>query len=566
MPKSPDSPSSPLHQLLDLDRKIIRLLGRRAELLKDLNETVRPTAAGGPGKAKSDLEKRLRQAWEQAASSIGGDPGLWRKSFSLLQELGSTQLKAVSTPMPKRSGFELTPAKGSMSVDIAGPGSMLQSVLWTILAFQSEQPLTIANALRNDALFDCVKACNHGGAQLYWEEDGLKSRGAAKPAFAGKAIFVGQEPVNLFAQLFLALPHAGSVRFIGGPQLKLLDLRPLADMLPALGARLVMPVPGAHGLPARLETSGIIPDSLQLSANFPPEAAAALAAAAPSYPRGLSLILPEKNSQALVSTLEQVQRMLDICGIDTDFTANILRIAPGRVSPPPAPAVDIDPFLGGAILALSLAAGGVVRLRGTWPNKLLAWRRVESLLMTAGINLTGEPFSIQAAFKAPTAAQLQQQYQFDTRETPELMPLALAIATCLASHNPDVAQHLRCGLPSAPETLETVQIAEEVLERTGFQAQIEDSWLTFEKAEPSSDWDAPWSSPSPAWSLAYALLGYIRPGLKLDNPGNVTGLMPGFWPFYNALPTPPVDIFERKPPKEDKDAAPQPKRRRRKVE
>ena len=508
----------------------------------------------------------MRQAWEQAASSIGGDPGLWRKSFSLLQELGSTQLKAVSTQMPKRSGFELTPAKGAMSVDIAGPGSLLQSVLWTILAFQSEQPLSIANALRNDALLDCVKACNHAGGQLYWEEDGLKSRGAAKPAFTGKAIFVGQEPINLYAQLFLALPHAGSVRFIGGPQLKLLDLRPLAEMLPALGARLVMPVPGAHGLPARLESSGDIPDSLQLSANFPPEAAAALAVSAPSYPRGLNLILPENNAESLRAALEQAHRLLDICGVDSEFDAKILRIAPGRVSPPPAPSVDIDPFLGGAILALSLAAGGIVRLRGTWPNKLVAWRRVEALLMAAGINITGEPFSIQASFKSPTPDQLLQQYIFDTRETPELTPLALAIATCLAAQFPDIAQHLRCGLPGDSDAFETAQIAEEVLERTGFQSQIEDSWLTFEKTEPSSEWDAPWSSPSPAWSLAYALLGYIRPGLKLDNPGNVTGLMPGFWPFYNALPTPPVDIFERKPPKEEKDAAPQPKRRRRKVE
>ncbi len=547
------------------------MLGQRAELLKDLNETIRPGASGGSGKAKSDLEKKLRIAWEQAASSVGGDPSLWRKTFSLLQELGSTQLKAVSSPMPKRSGFELTPAKGAMSVDIAGPGSLLQSILWTVLAFQSDQPLSIANVLRNDAVFDCVKACNHAGAQFYWEEDGLKSRGQSKPAFTGKAIFVGQEPVNLYAQLFLALPHAGSIRFIGGPQLKLIDLRPLAEILPALGARLVMPVPGVHGLPARLESSGIIPDSLQLSANFPPDAAAALAAAAPSYPRGLRITLPANEAKAklLRSTLEQAQRLLEICGVETSFDATTLSVGPGRVSPPPAPSVDIDPFLGGSLMALSLAAGGAVRLRGTWPGKLLAWRKVESLLMGAGVSLNVEPFSIHATFKEPSAEQLQQKFTFDTREAPELTPLALAIAACLGNHYPDLVQNLRCGLPGSSEMAdasEMERIAEDILERTGFQSRIEDSWLTMEKAELSADWDAPWSSPSAAWSLAYALLGYIRPGLKLDNPGNVTGLMPGFWPFYNALPTPPVDIFERKPPKEDKDAAPQPQRRRRKVE
>jgi hypothetical protein len=48
----------------------------------------------------------------------------------------------------------------------------------------------------------------------------------------------------------------------------------------------------------------------------------------------------------------------------------------------------------------------------------------------------------------------------------------------------------------------------------------------------------PWTAPSPAWAMAYALAAFDRPRLKLANPGIMTTLYPRFWALYNGLPDP----------------------------
>jgi len=55
---------------------------------------------------------------------------------------------------------------------------------------------------------------------------------------------------------------------------------------------------------------------------------------------------------------------------------------------------------------------------------------------------------------------------------------------------------------------------------------------------PASHDATPWTAPSPAWALAYALAAFARPRLKLANPGIMTALWPRFWVFYNSLPEP----------------------------
>lgn len=50
--------------------------------------------------------------------------------------------------------------------------------------------------------------------------------------------------------------------------------------------------------------------------------------------------------------------------------------------------------------------------------------------------------------------------------------------------------------------------------------------------------------------MALALGAFLRPNLRLGNPGVLTDLFPAFWTLYNTLPTPelgrkkaePVDV------------------------
>ena len=41
-----------------------------------------------------------------------------------------------------------------------------------------------------------------------------------------------------------------------------------------------------------------------------------------------------------------------------------------------------------------------------------------------------------------------------------------------------------------------------------------------------------------AWALCLALGAYLRPQIKLANPGAATELLPNFWHIYNSLPKP----------------------------
>ena len=68
----------------------------------------------------------------------------------------------------------------------------------------------------------------------------------------------------------------------------------------------------------------------------------------------------------------------------------------------------------------------------------------------------------------------------------------------------------------------------------------------------------PWAAPDAPWALALALLAFVRPNLKLSNPGVVTAQLPRFWKLYNALPNPAETL--RGPA--DGDAPAKPGRRR----
>lgn len=68
--------------------------------------------------------------------------------------------------------------------------------------------------------------------------------------------------------------------------------------------------------------------------------------------------------------------------------------------------------------------------------------------------------------------------------------------------------------------------------------------------------DAPraaWISPSAPWAMALSLAAYLKPHIRLANPGVLTGLLPTFWNFYNSLPTPD---FKRRAAQETVDAKP----------
>jgi hypothetical protein len=107
-------------------------------------------------------------------------------------------------------------------------------------------------------------------------------------------------------------------------------------------------------------------------------------------------------------------------------------------------------------------------------------------------------------------------------------PLALALA-CLPA--------LRGGEALLPELPQGLSEAERDDFLQALDIAPEGTRLPAPKAPARQD-AIPWTAPSPAWAMAYALAAFVRPHLKLVNPGIMTTLWPRFWALYNALPEP----------------------------
>ena len=105
-------------------------------------------------------------------------------------------------------------------------------------------------------------------------------------------------------------------------------------------------------------------------------------------------------------------------------------------------------------------------------------------------------------------------------------PLVLALACLPALHGREAR------LPELPQGLDET-------ERDAFLHALDMSMEGTRLVPPAAAVHrnaTPWTAPSPAWAIAYALTAFARPHLKLANPGIMTALYPRFWALYNALP------------------------------
>jgi 5-enolpyruvylshikimate-3-phosphate synthase len=583
-PPQTDAPDT-YSALADLDSSIIKLLNRRAKLAATARPDERKPAPPGKHKAWVEIEKNLRKHWDQAATGDGAQRKLWRELFSLVQQLPAPQIKISPDSETEREGdastapgqsdergFLLTPASGPMAVDIPGPASLLQTRFWAGLLAQAQTPCSIEPVLINDALVDCIKALDHAGARLYWEGDALANRGAAELSLIDKVIFAGDDLFTLHLLIFLALPEAGALKLTGGSTLKNFDCGPLSNFLPSLGARLVSVTPHQRGVPLRLESSGVLPDEIPIPETLSPEAILGLLAAAPRYPQPILLRPQNENAAALLQRIARpVLAMLEQCGVTTRMEGDAILIQPGPIAPPTSPRLDLDPLLGAALLALPRfarqekgagPAGGHVLLRGAWsqePTRREEWSDALVLLKDAGLDARFDAHGARCSVStAPQTLRL------DASRTPELFPLALALAAATVVHGRAEAS---VRAPSRELDKQTFSdfLANCGIASTQSEPDQDGEWLALRPCSPASDWDAPWRSPSPEWSLAYALAAYLKPGLKLDNPGSLSELMPRFWSLYNGLPKPEAAAVRtpQKPQRKDPDDGPQKSSRKR---
>lgn len=512
-------------EMVDLDRQLTSLLARRTRLLAK--------AAGArkrKGKALVDpgQEKRMRQVWESLVSRHGFDSTTMRQLFNLANGLaysfaqGGEQEAKTFTMHPRRSSLDLT---------MPGPRALTETRMWTALAAACGANTELQPVVLNDSLVELVKGLNNAGASLAREKGVVKCGGVA-PEFHGKTVFAGNDALNFFMLLAMALPEPGISMFTGGTKLKVMDMRPVMHVLSGLGARLTALEPHSNGVPVRMESGGMTTNSFRIPENFPAEAAAAIALFGPTYPDGISFTWGDEFDDK--GLLARVAFVLKECGIPCRLEEDSFSVDRAKFAMPKEPSCPLDHVLCTTLLAAPHFGSGRVHLEGNWQESAeskAALKLLEALGMNVSVTETGITSEL---------GERPEELDLDMTDSPVYTPLALAAG--FASHS---GARILVG-----EDFDSTA-AMELGDRLGRFVRVKPGKLVVAAAPRGSHWDrenTPFVSPAPVWSLALALASYAAPGITLANPGDLAALWPEFWQlFVNGFVPQP----DKKEPEDD---------------
>lgn len=521
-----------LRDLLSIDAQILELIAERSRLLRKESAWRR---SKGQSRIDPALEKGLWAEWEQAGKQLGVGPKLLRQLFNQVNLLGdeSAQIKRRAD-----TGYVLRPRHEKVCVSTPAPRSLSSTRMWTALAAASGQAMALPSIIQNDPLVELIKGLNQAGAGLSWGDDGVECAESELPLdFEDKLIFVGDDPLNLYLLIALALTGAGRVKFAGGAGLKLMDITVLNAVLPALGARIVPLNPHGKGLPARLECGGSMDSEILLPKDAPTGLAGALALIAWAFPTGLNL---KYTTPGAAAEAAEAVALLTSCGVKAVSDANSCTVSSGIPILPEFPEATADAVLCAYLLSLPIFADGKVTLTHA-PKGLIDHPALKQL---AGLGVDIETLDgtvTASAVKLPDR-------DIDLGHDAALLPLGLALAL-------RAKRELTVALPDSEDAADS---ARQFLDRMGANYRANDNSITITPSKLS--WEGTWTSPDPYYCLASALAAFVNPGISLENPGQLTSLWPQFWNIYNTLPTGKMKSAPVKEIQHD-----QPKRRRIKI-
>ena len=497
-------------ELEQLEQKLTALIHRRITLL---GKIAGKRSEKNKSIVDSGLEKKLWSLWK--IHFKGENQRAYRQLFTILNSLSYARAEKKKF---SEKPFCLYPTKNPLNVHIQGPGDIFQARICTFLAALADRSININNFPINDSLIELIKALNQYGAKLTWKEK-IFSSNPATLSSVNKSIFVGQDAFNFYLLLCLSLGEAGVTRFTCASNLKILNLKPIQDILPQLGARLSSTFPQSFSLPARLEASGQIPGQITLPESIDPDFVPALCLAACTYRRPLKINLASRTS---TYKFRQTQKLMQSWKIKTVQSDQTLTIYPGRPEPSENFQLQLDPLLGGYLLALPVFAGGKVTLLGNWPEESPLATAVYNLLTQAGLKLMTSATHITS-----TPGHKPEECLIDISDYPELAPLALPLL--LSSKRPATL--------FMPTSTEQAEFALDLLKFLNLDFKVYPARLeiSFHGKVHQKD---PWHSPDVYYTLAYALISFIYRGICLANPGSVTAIWPDFWKIFQNLPDP----------------------------
>lgn len=501
-----------LDEIKELDARLLSIVSRRNYLM---GKAASKRKQKGLPLGDPDMERRIFETWSAEAGSKKFDLKTARRVFDQLNNLAYA---AVAKPENRRlSTYVLSPSQRPINVNFDGPGSLFQSKLWIAMCAAAGAECKMAPLCVNDEITGLVKAFNQSGAHLSWENDTIESRAGDGIDFEEKLVFAGDNSMTMYLAIAFGLKTIGKFKIAGGPVLKQYDSRPLAEVLSPLGARLNTLDLQSHGLPARLECGGRMASSIEISDNIPTKFVAALALAAWTYPQGLTL----KFAAGWHGTdlLQDVVIILNECGVKAKLSDTECSVpATKEISVPEQPAIALEPELCAALLAIPAFSKGQLTINGDWPKSAVAADTL-NILKAGGVDINISKGSITAT-KGEAAADPS----FDFGNANDLFPVGLALA---------INSRSKCKVSNIADPVMFEQ-GIELLERLGIKYERGEKELTVLPGR--LKWDEAWFAPSPFFGIALGLMAWMRPGISLENPGDITDLWPRYWTLYNSLP------------------------------
>ncbi len=255
---------------------------------------------------------------------------------------------------------------------------------------------------------------------------------------------------------------------------------------------------------------------MDLPIDIPADFAAALALSAWVLPPvgWSSRFAPDGAVQAALADTAAV--LLSASGVRVQLAPGQCFVPPAAPKVPQAPELPLDPVLCAYLAALPALAGGRVRLAGSGDLP----PAVAGGFADLGLSVRREGEALVSEKGAPSGTP---EVLFGRR--PEYFPLALVLA--LASNRP-----CRVAGPDDPRVFGQ---GVDLLERLSARFEVVEGFLAVSPGELA--WGESWNAPGPWSILGLSLAAYLRPGIAVDNPGELTAVWPKFWAFYNALPS-----------------------------
>lgn len=504
-----------LEDLCSLDSELIQLIGKRIRMLSKLPKT-----------GLSNYEKTLRTSWEKNTTTISNDPCFIRQLFNLLQEL-----EVSKEAMEQAYAFSLTPKNKPVQVCLPLPTCFRITQLYMALAACSGAEGKLQPVLLNDPVIECLKALNQAGASLRWEEEGYITFNKTTPFTnvttlpIDKVIHIGGDSLSLYLLIFLTVIRQARIKFIGKSSLKLTSVSQLRNFLPLLGARLTNTIPKQEGLPIRIEASAMLPSKIIIPKELPKDAVVALFMATPGWDKEITIKFADHPEATAIT--HEVFPLLQRCHISVKKiyegeTFLGICVTPSPVVLPKNPHIEAYILATANLLALPLFTGGTVTLQKSPQQDTTNLHEALELLTQAGLTITETTETLCSNYNKDRT--IESTLTDLSTVSDELFPLALTISMI------PVIKAKSGKIPHLPDHADILLI-ESYLAQLGL-SHIE---TQLKKTIPTQN---PWASPSANWGLALSLAAFLRPQIKLSNPGCVESLFPRYWRIYNNLSTP----------------------------